>query len=262
MKLGLMRGEIVPRAELRSLGFEAVQLFFASGSDDDEDPTADEIDAVLNEGDTALAAMTLHVDLVGPQGAVTADVERAMCCVDKTADLDGRFGDNTKPLLIWHPSGYPTEPASDKVVFDGLCEALAAVCARAEGAGVNVAVEMTRDGTVGGAETFLHLADRIDSRALKVCIDAANFVPDRTPLERAVRMLSPYIAIAHGKDSSFDNSGIACHYGPTGSGTLDHEVYVRYLKKYTNIPYFVLEYYTSREELLRARNIIQAAISG
>jgi sugar phosphate isomerase/epimerase len=260
MKMGLMRGEIVPRAELRSLGFEAVQLFFNGGQEDDGDPTPEEIDATLKEGDTVLAAMTLHVDLVGPQGCVQGDVDRAVRCVEKTAALDGRFGDNEKPLLVWHPSGYPQDPADDGVVFDGLCDALTAVCAKAEQVGVNLAVEITRDGSIGSAETFLHVADRVKSKALKVCIDAANFVPDRTPLQRAVRMLGPHIAIAHGKDSSFDESGLAIHYGPTGSGKLDHASYVGYLQEFARAPYFVLEYYTSRDELLVARDIIVAAL--
>ena len=261
MKLGLMRGEIVPATELRSLGFEAVQLFFTGGQKEEGDPTPEEVDATLRAGDIVLAAMTLHVDLVGPEGSVQGDVERAIRCVEKTAALDGRFGDNEKPLLVWHPSGYPENPADDSVVFDGLCDALAAVCTKAEQLGVNVAAEITRDGSIGSAETFLHVAERVGSKALKVCIDAANFVPDRTPLERAVRMLGPHIAIAHGKDSSFDESGVASHYGPTGSGKLDHASYVAYLQEYGSAPYFVLEYYTSREELLRARDIIAGALS-
>ena len=65
MKLALMDGEVVPRAELRELGFEAVQMFFghgAAGAADDPPPAA--IDRILQAGRTALAAMTLHVRLL------------------------------------------------------------------------------------------------------------------------------------------------------------------------------------------------------
>ena len=66
MRLALMNGEMVPREELRSLGFEAVQVFFGHGSDGaKEDPSVAAVDGILEAGDTRLAAMTLHVDLVG-----------------------------------------------------------------------------------------------------------------------------------------------------------------------------------------------------
>ena len=261
MKLALMNGEIVPREELRSLGFEAVQMFFAAGQDDAGDPTPEQIDATLKAGDTALAAMTLHVDLIGPRGKVEGETERAIRCVEKTAALEGRFGDQQQPVLVWHPSGYPEgDDVDDDAVFSGLCEALHSISTRAGQVGVDVAVEITRPGSIGSAECFRHIADRVGSPALKVCIDAANFVPDRTPLERAVRMLASDIVIAHGKDASFDDNGEAAAYGPTGSGRLDHAAYVRCLLQYAPVPYFVLEYYTNRDELLKARDIILAAM--
>lgn len=259
MKLGLMQVHPLQPNELRSLGFDAIQLFFQGNQHDDGlDLSTSEINETLNAGDVALAAMTLHMDLVGPRGAVQVDIERAVRCVSKTAALKGRFGDNEKPVLVWHPSGYPEDDdADDQGVVDGLCEGLSAMCSAAEQEDVVVAVEMTRAGSVGGAEAFLRIKDRVGSEVLKVCIDAANFVPDRTPLKRAVRMLGPDIAIAHGKDSRFDESGEVCHYGPTGSGVLDYEVYIGLLLEYTSVPYFVLEYYRSREDLLKARDVVQ-----
>ena len=265
MKLALMAGaigEIVEAEELRQLGFEAVQAFFGMGPQGDpEDPTPDELDALLRSGDVALAAMTLHTDLVGVEGMVQADVDRAIRCVKKTAALEGRFGDNEKPLLIWHPSAYPEAPdVDDRVVFEGLCDALSSVCEAAEGAGVNVAVEITRAGSIGSAERYLRVKDRVGSEALRVCMDAANFTPDRTPLERAVRMLGPDTVIVHGKDVRFDETGKVSVYGPTGSGTLDYPAYVSYVKDHADAPYFVLEYYRSREDLLRARDIVRQSL--
>ena len=264
MKLGLMHGDTVPAAELRSLGFEAVQMFFGGGADgDDKDPSTEAIDEVLGAGGTCLAAMTLHVDLVEPGGCVPADVERAVRCVEKTAALDGRFGDNERPVLIWHPSGYPAgDDVDDGAVFAGLCEALTALCGAAEQCGVNVAVEITRAGSVGSAETYLHLKDRVGSPALKVCMDAANFVPDRTPLVRAVRALGPDTVIAHGKDSRFSDNGEVAEYGPTGSGRLDYPAYMQLLQTHASPAYFVLEYYRSREDLLKARDIVRQGMAG
>lgn len=262
MKLALMSGDTVPAGELRSLGFEAEQIFFGGGSDcDEKDPTPEAIDEILKAGDTALAAMTLHVDLVGPQGRVQADVDRAIRCVEKTAALEGRFGDNERPLLIWHPSGYPdAADIDDDMVFIGLCGALESVCEAAEKNNVDVAIEITRAGSVGSAETYLRIKDRVPSDSLRVCMDAANFVPDRTPLERAVRMLGPDIVIAHGKDSSFAENGEVADYGPTGSGKLDYPEYMRCLKKYSSPAYFVFEYYRSREDLLKARDIVRKSL--
>jgi len=262
MKLGVMPGDTVPAAELRSLGFEAVQLFFGSGPDGgDQNPSPAKVDEVLEAGDTALAAMTLHVDLVGPAGCVEADVERAIACVEQTAALEGRFGDSDKPVLIWHPSGYPAgDEVDDRAVFGGLCQALSSVCAAAEKSGVDLAVEITRAGSVGSAETFLHLRDRVGSTALKVCMDAANFAPDRTPLERAVRMLGPDTVIAHGKDSSFHDNGEVADYGPTGSGRLDYPTYIRCLQEHASPAYFIFEYYRSRDDLLKARDIVRECL--
>ncbi len=262
MKLALMPGDTVPHAELAELGFAAMQMFWGHGADgDDKDPTPEAIDAILAAGDIALAAMTLHVDLVGPQGLVESDVERLVRCVEKTAALGDRFGDNEQPILVWHPSGYPAgDEVDDSAIFSGLCAALKRACARAQDLRVYLAVEITRAGSVGSAETYLHIKDRVGSPALKVCIDAANFVPDRTPLERAVRLLAADIVIAHGKDSSFKENGEVAEYGPTGSGQLDYPAYMAALKQYAPVPYFVLEYYRSRADLIKARDIVRAGL--
>ncbi len=262
MKLALMPGETVPRTELNELGFTAMQMFWGHGPDGEkDDPTPEAIDAILQEGHIALAAMTLHVDLVGAQGELDNDVGRLVRCVEKTAALAGRFGDNERPILVWHPSGYPSgADVDDRAVFDGLCSGLKKACAQAEALGVYIAVEITRAGSIGSAETFLHVKDRVRSSALKVCIDAANFVPDRTPLLRAVRAMADDIVIAHGKDSLFNDSGEVADYGPIGSGRLDYGAYIAALQQHAPVPYFVLEYYRSRDDLLRARDIVRAAM--
>ncbi len=262
MKLALMSGDLVPAAELRSLGFEAVQMFFSSDSQNDEkDPSTEKIDEILDAGGMALAAMTLHVDLVGPRGCIRSDVDRAIRCVEKTAALGSRFGADQRPVLVWHPSGYPAEKdVDDGAVFGGLCEALRPICDSAGQLGVDLAVEITRAGSVSSAETFLRIKDRIGSEALKVCMDAANFTPDRTPLERAVRMLGPDTVIAHGKDSAFAANGEVADYGPTGSGKLDYPTYIRCLGEYARPAYFVFEYYRSRQELLTARDIVRQCL--
>ncbi len=257
MKLGLMPG--TPAAEMRELGFEAVQLFFANNRTDDEaDPSVEAIDKALDGGKVALAAMTLHIDLVGPQGAIQPQIDRAVRMVSRTAALKGRFGDNKKPIMVWHPSGYPNAPdVDDQAVFRGLCTALRQISAAAEKQDVHVAVELSRACSVYSAESYLRIKDQVASPALRVCLDAANFVPDRTPLERAVRMLAPDVVIAHAKDSRFHENGEVAEYGPAGSGKLDYATYVRCLKQYCpHVPYMILEYYQSREQMLRARDLV------
>jgi sugar phosphate isomerase/epimerase len=262
VKLAMMSGDTLAPEEVQVEGFEAVQMFFAGGGDgDDKDPSVEDVDKVLQAADIALAAMTLHVDLVGPKGAILGDVERLERCVRKTAALDGRFGDNERPILVWHPSGYPDgDGIDDRAVHEGLCEGLASACAVAEEVGIVIAVELTRAGSLGGAESFLRVQDRVGSAALKVCIDAANFVPDRTPLVRAVRMLASDIVIAHGKDSRFSENGEVADYGPTGSGCLDYPTYISALKEFAPVPYFVFEYYKNREDMLKARDIVRASL--
>jgi len=262
MKLAVMPGNVVPLSELRPLGFEAMQMFFGMPKEVEAgDPAPDKIDATLKEGGLALAAMTLHIDLVGPDGDREADVERAVRCVEKTAALQGRFGDNPRPIMIWHPSSYPGDSKLDDAAFFArLATALATVCSAAEKSGVDLAVEITRAGSVGSAETFLRLKDRVASPALRVCMDAANFAPDRTPLERAVRMLGPDVVIAHAKDVRFADTGLVAAYGPAGSGKIDYPLYVRCLREHTPAAYLAFEYYRSREDLLRARDLVRSCL--
>ena len=146
MKLGVMPGDTIPAPELKSEGFDAVQLFWGMGEDAaSKDPSVESIEATLQAGDLALTAMTLHIDLVGPLGVIESEVERTVHCVQRTAALEGRFGDTPQPILVWHPSGYPSGDGLDDVaVFEGLCSALTTVCAAAEKHGVHVAVEITR----------------------------------------------------------------------------------------------------------------------
>jgi sugar phosphate isomerase/epimerase len=73
-------------------------------------------------------------------------------------------------------------------------------------------------------------------------------------------MLAADTVIAHGKDSSFADNGEVADYGPTGSGRLDYATYVHALQEHCNVAYFVLEYYRSREDLLKARDIVLAAM--
>jgi sugar phosphate isomerase/epimerase len=263
MKLGVMPAETIPSAKMKEEGFEASQLFWGMGDEAaSKDPTPENLIANLAARDHALAAMTLHIDLVGPRGRIDADVERTVDLVGRTAALDVSWGDNPRPILVWHPARYPDgDDLDDDAVFEGVCSGLADICGAAEKAGVDIAVELTRNSPVGSAETFLHLVERVGSSALKVCIDAANFCPDRTPLVRAVRRLAPYTAIAHGKDLSFKTNGEPDTYGPTGSGELDYDTYIKALLEFVpDVPYFVLEYYKTRVDLVKARDIVLAAM--
>lgn len=256
MKLGLMPG--TPAAEMKALGFEALQLFYGWNRQDDAgDPSPEAIDGELRPGNLALAAMTVHIDLVGPKGEIQADVDRAIRLISRTAALRGRFGDNEKPVLVWHPSEYPqAADADDGAIFRGLCSALGRICRAAEKEDVRLAVELSRACSVYSAESFLRIKDKVASPALRVCMDAANIAPDRTPLQRAVRMLADDIVIAHAKDSFFNDNGEVAGYGPVGSGKLDYATYMRCLKDYCKVPYMVLEYYETREQMLRARDTI------
>ena len=77
MKLGVMPGDTIPAQELKTEGFDGMQLFWGMGEDaESKDPTTESIDETLTAGDLALTAMTLHIDLVGPAGLINEEVER------------------------------------------------------------------------------------------------------------------------------------------------------------------------------------------
>ena len=263
MKLGLMKLEVgqgTPANEMRDLGFDAVQLHFSPNQKDDAaDPTDDEIKASLNPGNIALAAMTVHIDLVNSRGLVQADVDRMVRLVSRTAALKPLIGDNPRPILVWHPSGYPEAADIDDVaVFKGLVTALRTICTAAEKSGVDFAVELTRAGSDRGVQGFLRLKDHVASPALRVCFDAANvIIPDRIPFVQSLRMLAADIVIAHGKDCHFNPDGTVAKFGPTGSGKLDYATYIACLKDTCDIPYFILEYFRTQEEMLRGRDIVR-----
>ena len=115
MKLGVMPGDTIPAPELKSEGFDAMQLFWGMGENAaSKDPSVESIDATLKAGDLALSAMTLHIDLVGPRGVIEADVERTVHCVERTAALDGRYGDTPRPILAWSSSRTTPAPSSGR----------------------------------------------------------------------------------------------------------------------------------------------------
>jgi hypothetical protein len=94
---------------------------------------------------------------------------------ERTADLESRFGDNECPLLVWHPSEYPSVAGvDDNVVFQGLCQALSSACTVAEDKGVHIAVEITRAGSIGSAESFL----RVISTAICTPLSSATVQAD------------------------------------------------------------------------------------
>ena len=49
---------------------------------------------------------------------------------------------------------------------------------------------------------------------------------------------------------------------PQGQGCLDYSKYISSLKSYVDIPYFVLEYYKSKEDLIKARDIVITELGG
>jgi sugar phosphate isomerase/epimerase len=257
MKLGLMQG--TPANEMREMGFDAVQLHFGVNQKDDAaDLTDDEIKASLNPGNIALAGLTVHIGLVDSRGLVQIEIDRMLRLVDRAAAVKNLVGDNPRPILVWHPNSYPeAADTDDAAVFKGLVSALRTICNAAEKKGVDIAVELTYRGVDRGVEGFLRLQDHVASPALRVCLDAANvIIPYRTPLVHTVRLLADDIVIAHGKDRHFKADGSVATFGPTGSGNLDYATYIACLKDYCNIPYFILEYYKTREEILRARDIV------
>ena len=66
--------------------------------------------------------------------------------------------------------------------------------------------------------------------------------------------------VFHGRDVRFDEWGQVSAYGLTGSGTPDCPAHLRYAKTHTNVPYFVLAYYRSRDDLLRAQDIVRRSL--
>ena len=237
-------------------------MFFGWGADGDvQDPSAQEVDKVLQAANIALAAMTLHIDLVGPKGAIQDDGARLVRCVEKTAALDGRFGDNARPVLVWHPAGIQRKALTDRAVFEGLCEGLATACAAAERFGVVIAVEMTRAGSIDGAERFLRVAGPGG-------ILGAQSLRGRSELRARPHPASACGADARPRHRNRPTARTCALPRMARSPITDRRGRGAWIIRLISVrcrsgrmcPYFVFEYYKSRADMLKARDIVRTCL--
>ncbi|HEV2121499.1 MAG TPA: sugar phosphate isomerase/epimerase family protein, partial [Chloroflexota bacterium] len=108
----------------------------------------------------------------------------------------------------------------------------------AERTGVVMAFEPETANVVDSTEKAQRLIETINSPALGVTFDPANFFyPHDLPrmqevLEEGFRRLGRHIALAHAKDVvPPPDGGSHCRYAPVGQGLLDYTTYLRLLNE-------------------------------
>jgi sugar phosphate isomerase/epimerase len=115
-----------------------------------------------------------------------------------------------------------------------MVEALRAIVAIAESAGVMVAIEPETNNVVSSARAARLALDEIGSSRLKIVLDAANLIdsPDparmRDVLDEAIELLAAETTIAHAKDLTWHDGPQHC---AAGAGILDYEHYLNGLSR-------------------------------
>ena len=111
---------------------------------------------------------------------------------------------------------------------------------------MDITIEMTRMGLPDNVDKFLWLRREAKASNLYACLDAANFTPDRDPLDVAIRRLGTCVAYAHAKDVVFKPDGTVEAYPPAGRGCVDYDAFVAGLRKHTQCNYLLAEYMPDR----------------
>lgn len=143
------------------------------------------------------------------------------------------------PDYMWR--AHPDNQNAD--AWEELLESTGEMVRAAERAGVVVAYEPETANVLDTTARAQRLLETIDSPALGIVFDPANFFYPRdlprmqAMLEEGFQRLGRHIALAHAKDViSPPGGGSHCHYAPTGQGLLDYATYLRLLGEsgYTN----------------------------
>jgi sugar phosphate isomerase/epimerase len=231
---------------LVTVGFEAVQVAMPGvppEGQEPDDPDPDALIAELRRNELDLAAIAVHAPLFGDSAAVHRGRVRMRQLIDYAARLRKAPTLNRRPLVNWHAAGYlHMLDAGVESLLSQLAASLAQVCTYARSKRVDISIEMTRMGLPDNVDKFLRLRARTKASNLYACVDAANFTPDRDPLEAAVRRLGKYVAYAHAKDVVFRPDGTVLEYPPAGRGMVDYDAFIAALRECTPCKYLLAEY--------------------
>lgn len=245
-------------------GFEAVQVMLPGGGGRRGcGLDADALIAELRRTKLELAAVAVHAPLFGDAADVRRGRAQVRKAVDCAAALRAAPAGSRRPIVNWHAGGYLKllDRGVDKLLAQ-LARSLKDVCAHARRRRVDVTVELTRMGLPDNADKFLFLRRTSGAPNLYACLDAANFTPDRDPLEVALRRLGPLVLYAHAKDVAFSPDGTVAAYPSAGKGSLDYDAFIAGLRRHTKCRYLLAEYMPDKQAVRSVVRFLKTKLGG
>lgn len=256
MRIGLCSTDF-PRAyparelfeKIAALGFESVQLAFASVSEcgfapDDhiEIPgsvSGEAIEAILGasrQTGVSIGAVNGTWNMAHPDPALREEALRRMdgflAAVAKLNCPIATLCSGTRSdVHLWHPSD---ENGAEDAWADMLC-CMRRAAALAEKHGVTLAIETEASNIIDTPEKARRIMDEVGSNRLKMILDCANLFHHgeaypgnvRPAIDRAMEYFGRDIALAHGKDIEASDGIRFCG---TGFGIVDFPYMIQSLK--------------------------------
>lgn len=257
MKIGACTTDFEPAparelfAKIRGMGFDSVQLAFASLAEMDFTPTGQiEIPPAIPDGvielvnvlsreyDLPIDGINGTFNITHPDSAVRAE---GIARFEVLSDAAARVGcplitlcsGTRNPHHLWTYS--PLN--GDASAWEDMISSLKALCAIADRYDITLAVETEAANIIDTAEKSARMLEQVGSHRLKMVLDAANLfrrgeahaanVDER--LRHAMKQFGRDVVTAHGKDI---REGDGIDFCPTGEGIVNFPLMVKLLREY------------------------------
>lgn len=199
-------------AVMQALGARHIEVRSAWGINivDLDSEQLNELKALLDAAEMKVSAIASPIGKVDVSLPVEHEVERLRRAVNAAKVLDSRY---IRIFSFYYGEGVAVESIREEVI-----ERMRALAAVAEESGVVLLHENEKDIFGDTPERVLDIIETVDSPALKVAWDAANFVQVGVkPFEEGYKKLRPHLEYLQVKDALFANG----HVMPAGEGDGD-----------------------------------------
>jgi sugar phosphate isomerase/epimerase len=256
-------------ARLRQAGFTGVSVVLYDPMSATQAACERVRDVLAEEGMRVAHANPIYEALVNPDEALRRDGVRVLSHACRCARWLGSAITHVRPGSLnprghWLP--YPGNTSPETV--DCLIRSLREVAPNAEQEGVYLALEGGVPSPLDTPERMRDVVEAIGSPAVRVNMDAVNFVGslqdayDTTSfLHRAFDVLDPYIVCGHIKDVRVEEAFIL-HISECapGDGIMDLETYLRRFEAACPDGYLLVEHLPDHE-VPRAKAALDAALA-
>ncbi len=162
------------------------------------------------------------------------------------------------------------EGASEEDAWQSCTEIVKAVCSYAEKVGGLLAIEPSGSCFVKDYNDWIELANRVNSRVLKVNYDPANIIWAGKNPEEGVKRLGSNIVHTHAKNIAFDKEG-GYREGtalrkikdvPADKGEVDYRTYIKALKDTGYRGFLTIEmHHKNTEDILESKQFLEKLLN-